>query len=176
MVGLTTRYNLPLVWFIKSRTTMLIHTMKACIVRDLKSAWCTCGRCLVYMHFIRFTFCGFTRNQVNTGSDHRLAMSNTKLSVEVERKTLITKRPQRVVATQIRSKKFEFQLYLRNQFETLQQLMTSTPWPCVDCFAYFPSYLFLLVSDVFHLTINIYCVFIVNHFLSQCLQQVCNLL
>ena len=45
-------------------------------------------------------------NQDNTGSDHRMDMSNIKLSEEVERKTLITKRPQRVVATQIRSKKF----------------------------------------------------------------------
>ena len=62
------------------------------------------------------------RNQVNTGSDHILALSNITLSVEMERKTLVTKRPQTVVATQIRSKKFEFQLDLRNQFEILQQL------------------------------------------------------
>ena len=61
-------------------------------------------------------------NQDNTGSDHRMDMSNIKLSEEVERKTLITKRPQRVVATQIRSKKFEFQLKLRNRFKTLQEL------------------------------------------------------
>ena len=58
-------------------------------------------------------------NQVKTGSDQRLVMRNIKLSVEMERKTLITKRPQRVDTTQIRSKKFELQLDLRNQFETL---------------------------------------------------------
>ena len=59
-------------------------------------------------------------NQVNFGSDHRLVMSNIKLDVEVERKTLMRKRPQRVDATRIRSKKIEFQLELRNRFETRQ--------------------------------------------------------
>ena len=32
-------------------------------------------------------------NQVNIGSDHRLVMSNIKLDIEMERKTLMTKRP-----------------------------------------------------------------------------------
>ena len=61
-------------------------------------------------------------NQVNIGSDHRMAMSNIKLDVEVERKTIITKRQPRVDATQIGSKKIEFQLELRNRFETLLEL------------------------------------------------------
>ena len=56
------------------------------------------------------------------GSDHRLAMSNIKLEVEVERKTLMTKRPPTVDAPRIGSKKIEFQLELRNRFETLQEL------------------------------------------------------
>ena len=55
-------------------------------------------------------------NQVNTGSAHRTAMSNIKLDVEEERNT----RPPAVDATQIETKKIEFQLELRNQFETLQ--------------------------------------------------------
>ena len=61
-------------------------------------------------------------NQVNTGSDHRLVMSNNKLDVEVERKKLMTKRPPRVDATRIGSNKIEFQLALRNRYETLQEL------------------------------------------------------
>ena len=47
-------------------------------------------------------------NQVNIGSDHRLVMSNIKLDLGVERKQLMTKRPQRVDAAQIGSKKIEF--------------------------------------------------------------------
>ena len=61
-------------------------------------------------------------NQVNIGSDHRLVMSNIKLDVEVEKKQLMTKRPPRVDATRIGSKKIEFHLELRNRFETLQEL------------------------------------------------------
>ena len=53
-------------------------------------------------------------NQVNIGSDHILVMSNIKLDVEVERKTLMTRRPQKVDATRIGSKKIEYQLELRN--------------------------------------------------------------
>ena len=49
-------------------------------------------------------------------------MSNIKLDVEVERKTLMTKRPPRLDATRIGSKKKNFQLELRNRFETLQEL------------------------------------------------------
>ena len=52
-------------------------------------------------------------NQVNTGSDHIVAMSNTKL---------VTKRLPRVNAKQIGSKKIEFQLELRNRFNILQEL------------------------------------------------------
>ena len=37
-------------------------------------------------------------NQVNIGSDHRMAMSNIKLDVEVERNNLMAKRPLRIVA------------------------------------------------------------------------------
>ena len=59
-------------------------------------------------------------SQVNIGSDHKLVMSNIKLDVEVERDKLMTKRPPRVDATRIGSKKFEFQLELGNRFETLQ--------------------------------------------------------
>ena len=59
-------------------------------------------------------------NQVNIGSDHRLVMCNIKLDVEVERKTLM--RLPRVDATRIGSKKIEFQLDLRNRFETIQGL------------------------------------------------------
>ena len=55
-------------------------------------------------------------HQVNTGSDHRMVMSNIKLDVEVERQTLMTKRPPRVDATQIGQKKIELQLELRNRF------------------------------------------------------------
>ena len=40
-------------------------------------------------------------NQVNIGSDHRLVMSIMELDVEVERKSLMTKRPPRVDATRI---------------------------------------------------------------------------
>ena len=50
-------------------------------------------------------------NQVNIG----LVMSNIKLDVEVERKELMTRRPPRVDATRIGSKKIEFQLELRNR-------------------------------------------------------------
>ena len=39
-------------------------------------------------------------NQVNIGSDHRMVMNNIKLDIEVERKTLMTKRPPRVDTTQ----------------------------------------------------------------------------
>ena len=49
-------------------------------------------------------------------------MHNIKLDVQVERQTLMTKRPPRVDATQIESKKIEFQLEWRNRFETLQDL------------------------------------------------------
>ena len=59
-------------------------------------------------------------NQVNIGSDHRLVMSNIKLDVEVESKN------DDLEATKSRchrrSKKIEFQLELRNRFETLQEL------------------------------------------------------
>ena len=61
-------------------------------------------------------------NHVNIGSDNRLVMSNIKLDVEVERTTLMTKRPPRADATRIGSKKIEFQLELRNHLETLQEL------------------------------------------------------
>ena len=61
-------------------------------------------------------------NQVNIGINHRLAMSNIKLVAEVERKTLMTKRPPIVDATRIGSKKIEFQLELRNRLESLQKL------------------------------------------------------
>ena len=47
---------------------------------------------------------------------------NIKLDIEVERTQLMTKRPPRVDATQIGSKKIEFQLELRNRFKTLQEL------------------------------------------------------
>ena len=40
-------------------------------------------------------------NQVNIGCDHIMVMNNIKLDVEVERKTLMTKRPPRVDATRI---------------------------------------------------------------------------
>ena len=53
-------------------------------------------------------------NQVNTGSDHRMVISNIKLNVQVEREETITKRPSGIDAKQIRSKKIEFQLELRN--------------------------------------------------------------
>ena len=49
-------------------------------------------------------------------------MSNIKLDVEMERTKWMTKRPTRVYATRIGSKKIEFQLELRNRFETLQEL------------------------------------------------------
>ena len=49
-------------------------------------------------------------------------MSNIKLDVEMERKQMMTKRPPAVDATQIGSKKIEFQLEFRNRFETLQEL------------------------------------------------------
>ena len=39
--------------------------------------------------------------QVNIGSDHRVAMSNIKLDVEVERKKMMAKRPPRIDDTQI---------------------------------------------------------------------------
>ena len=55
-----------------------------------------------------------------TGNDHRMVMSNIKLDVDVERKKKMTKRP--VIAAQKVSKKIEFQLLLRNRFETLQEL------------------------------------------------------
>ena len=61
-------------------------------------------------------------NQVNIGSDHRLLMSNIKMDVEVERKTLTNTRPPRVDATRIGLKKIDFQLELSNRFETLQEL------------------------------------------------------
>ena len=61
-------------------------------------------------------------NQVNIGSDHRMVMSIIKLDVEVERKQIMTKMQPRVYATQIQSKKIEFQLELRNRLETLQDL------------------------------------------------------
>jgi len=60
--------------------------------------------------------------QVNIGNYHRLAMSNIKLDVGVERQKLMTKRPNRVDATRIGSKKVEFQLEMRSRFETLQEL------------------------------------------------------
>ena len=49
-------------------------------------------------------------------------MSNIKLDVEVDMKKIMTKRPPRVDTAQIGSKKIEFQLELRNRFETLQEL------------------------------------------------------
>ena len=49
-------------------------------------------------------------------------MSNIKLDVEVERKKWTTKRPPRVDATRIGTKKIEFQLELGTRFETLQEL------------------------------------------------------
>ena len=61
-------------------------------------------------------------NQVNIASDHRTAMSNVKLGIEVEREKLITKRPPRVEVAQMGSKKIEFQLEPINRFETLQEL------------------------------------------------------
>ena len=44
-----------------------------------------------------------------------------KLDVEVERKELMTKRPPRIDATQIGSKKIKFQLEMKKRFETLQE-------------------------------------------------------
>ena len=55
-------------------------------------------------------------------NDHKLVMSNIKLNIEVERNKLMTKKPPRADATRIGSKKFEFQLELRNRFETLKEL------------------------------------------------------
>ena len=52
-----------------------------------------------------------------------MVMSHIKLDEEMEMKTkCITKRPPRIDAAQIGSKKMEFQLELRNRFETLQEL------------------------------------------------------
>ena len=51
-----------------------------------------------------------------------MVMSNIKLDVEVETKTMMTQRPPRVDFIQIRSKKIEFQLELRTRFEKLQEL------------------------------------------------------
>ena len=48
-------------------------------------------------------------NRLNTGSDHTMVMINIKLDVEVEKKSVMTKRPPRVDATQI-GNKIEFQL------------------------------------------------------------------
>ena len=42
-------------------------------------------------------------NEVNTGSDHRMVISNMKLDIEVESKQWMIKRPPRVNAAQIRS-------------------------------------------------------------------------
>ena len=47
-------------------------------------------------------------------------MSNIKLDVEVERKTMMTKGPPSIDATH--TKLIEFQLELRNRFETLHKL------------------------------------------------------
>ena len=49
-------------------------------------------------------------------------MSHITLGGEVEKKPLMVKRPPRVDAAQIGSKKIEFQLELRNRFEKLQEL------------------------------------------------------
>ena len=51
-------------------------------------------------------------NKEDIGSDHRMAMNNTKLDVEVERNEMMTKNPPRVDTTQIGSKKIECQLEL----------------------------------------------------------------
>ena len=69
-----------------------------------------------------FVTCVIVINQVNIVCDHIMIMSNFKLDVEVKRKPLMTKRPPRVDAAQIVSTKIEFQLELRNRFETLQEL------------------------------------------------------
>ena len=61
-------------------------------------------------------------NQVNIGSDHRLVMSNNKLDVELERKTIDGQEATKNRCLIIGSKKIEFQLELRNRFETLQEL------------------------------------------------------
>ena len=61
-------------------------------------------------------------NQVTVGSDHILIMSHIKLGVEVERNTLMIKRPPRVDAAQIGSKNSEFQLELRNRFEKQKEV------------------------------------------------------
>ena len=61
-------------------------------------------------------------NKINIGIYHKMVMSNIKLDVEVETKTMMTQRPPRVDFIQIRSKKIEFQLELRTRFETLQEL------------------------------------------------------
>jgi len=49
-------------------------------------------------------------------------MCNIKLRLKVEKKQCMTKKPSRVDATQIGTTKAEFQLELRNRFETLQKL------------------------------------------------------
>ena len=54
-------------------------------------------------------------NEVNIGSDHRTVIINIKLDVGVERKKWMTKRPPKVDATQIGSKKIEFQFEWRKR-------------------------------------------------------------
>ena len=49
-------------------------------------------------------------------------MSNIKLDVEVERKTIDDQDDTRIDAAQIESKKIEFQLELRDRFETQKEL------------------------------------------------------
>ena len=64
----------------------------------------------------------FTDVTVNIGSDHRLVRRNIKLDVEMERKKSMTKRLPRGDAKRMGSKKIEFQLELRNRYETLREL------------------------------------------------------
>ena len=58
-------------------------------------------------------------NQVNVESNRRMPMGNIKLDVVAEEKK-ITKRPPRVYATHIGSKKIDFQQEFENRFEILQ--------------------------------------------------------
>ena len=62
-------------------------------------------------------------NRINIGSDHKMLMKNIRLDTKAERKKLLRKKkPPKVDTREIRIKKNEFQLELKNRFTALQEL------------------------------------------------------
>ncbi|XP_072033242.1 uncharacterized protein [Amphiura filiformis] len=60
-------------------------------------------------------------NKVNTGSDHRMLLCKMKIDTRLERQKLLRPKHRKADLENLKTKKEEFQLELKNRFQTLQE-------------------------------------------------------